>query len=378
MMPVAEQAERHAPSPPFGIGIIGLSAGGGWASTAHLPALRSMPERFRVIGLAASSTKKAEAAGQEHEVALTTADPSVLAGHGDIDLVVVAVKVPQHRALVEAAIAGGKAVYCEWPLGRDTEEAIAMLEHAKTADVRHFIGLQARSTPFLQYVRDLVRDGYVGKILSSRVAGSGGFPWGGEAISSLAYALDDEQGGTLFTIPFGHMIDAFTWVLGEFDKLAATMAVQSPRVRLADMCETVAATGPDEVAVTGRLTSGTVVSLHYTGRDSPAGNLRWEIAGDGGTLLIEANSGHLQYGHVRISGQQGDAPLEPMAIPENYRRTETDADSYADGVAHAYRALFDDLTTGSAIVPDFAEAVKTHRLLDRIREAANWKLETMA
>jgi predicted dehydrogenase len=41
----------------------------------------------------------------------------------DIDVVAVTVKVPHHRELVSAALAAGKAVYCEWPLGRDLHEA---------------------------------------------------------------------------------------------------------------------------------------------------------------------------------------------------------------------------------------------------------------
>jgi predicted dehydrogenase len=41
-------------------------------------------------------------------------------------VVAVTVKVPHHRELVSAALAVGKAVYCEWPLGRDLADAQAM------------------------------------------------------------------------------------------------------------------------------------------------------------------------------------------------------------------------------------------------------------
>ena len=343
---------------------------------AHLPALRSLPDKFEVAALAASSDKMAQAAATAHGIAMATGDPGVLAARRDVDLVVVAVRVSFHRMLVQEALERQKHVYCEWPLGRNTAEAQEMLEAARLAGVRHFVGLQARNSPALRYVRDLVESGYLGKVLSSRVTGSGGFPWGGHAVSSLAYTLDDEQGATLFTIPFGHMIDGFTWVLGDFSTLDATMAIQSPHVFLSDTEETVEASGSDEVVVSGLLRSGAVASLHYTGRDSPAGNLRWEISGDAGTLLIESDSGHLQYGHLRVSGSQGEAEFRPLEIRATFRRCDTAADSYADSVAHAYCAVFDDLSTGSASAPDFAEAVKLHRLLDRIRQAAGWNMES--
>lgn len=39
-------------------------------------------------------------------------------------------------------------------------------------------------------------------------------------------------------------------------------------------------------------------------------------------------------------------------------------------VAHAYQQLRADLTDGTALTPDFAHAVRRHRLLDRIQRAA--------
>lgn len=371
-----ETAPTDKAAQSYGVGIIGLSASGGWAGLAHLPALRSLPDNFAVAALATSSDKSAEDAASAHGIALATGDPGVLAASQNVELVVVAVKVPFHRSLVQEALDRQKHVYCEWPLGRNTGEAQEMLDAAGDARVRHFVGLQARSSPTLRYIRDLVENGYLGRVLSSRVTGSGGFPWGGEALSSLAYTLDDAQGATLFTIPFGHMIDGFTWALGDFDTLEATMAVQSPEVFLSDTAMTIPATGPDEVVVSGSLQSGAVVSLHYTGRESPAGNFRWEITGNAGTLLIESDSGHLQYGHLRIRGRQGDEELQILEVPQSLRRCDTDPDSYADSVAHAYRLVFDDLSTGSASAPDFAQAVKLHQLLDRIRQAAGWNMES--
>ena len=148
----------------IGVGIVGLSADGGWASLAHVPALRAMPERFAIKALSASSAVSAAAAGIAHEVPYATSDSALLAARDDVDLVVVTVKVPHHRELVAHALANGKSVYCEWPLGRDLVEADAMTASAVERGVQTFVGLQARSAPALRYLRDLVADGYVGLI----------------------------------------------------------------------------------------------------------------------------------------------------------------------------------------------------------------------
>jgi len=49
---------------------------------------------------------------------------------------------PQHAALVRAAIAVGKDVYCEWPLTTTVADTEDLLDRAEKAGVRHVVGLQ--------------------------------------------------------------------------------------------------------------------------------------------------------------------------------------------------------------------------------------------
>lgn len=355
---------------PISVGIIGLSADGGWASLAHVPALRAMPEHFRIGGLCASTPPRAEAAARAHEVPFWTHNPAELARHPDVDLVAVTVKVPHHAQLVQSALAVGKAVYCEWPLARDTGEAAAMAAAAASAGSRPFVGLQGRAAPALVHLRELLAGGFVGEPVSTCVVGAGGFPWGGMATKSMAYALDRATGATMLTIPFGHMIDTFTWILGGFEALNATLLTRFEQTRLLDADGEAAATGPDQIAVNGRLESGAVASLHYYGGDAPGAGFRWEIIGTLGSLVVEGATGHLQYGHVSVKGRRGDAPLQDLAVPADHHRVGIDPESYGHAVAHAYRKVHDDLTTGTRTAPTFADAIATHELLDRIGRAS--------
>ena len=72
---------------------------------------------------------------------LAFCDAEKLAQHTDVDLVTVSVKVPDHYLPVMAAIEAGKHVYCEWPLGRNTDEAVRMRDAANRKGVRHAVGL---------------------------------------------------------------------------------------------------------------------------------------------------------------------------------------------------------------------------------------------
>src|SRR5439155_12954573 len=171
-----------------------------------------------------------------------------LARHPAVDLVTVSVKVPDHYRPVMAAIEAGKHVYCEWPLGRDTEEAVRLLDAAERAGIRHAVGLQGQVSPAINYVKDLVAEGYVGKVLTATMIGCA--PNWGAAIDR-AYQADRANGANLMTITGGHQIDALCYCLGEFRELTAFAVSQRDRIPLEGTGELVAKDTPDQLVVNG-------------------------------------------------------------------------------------------------------------------------------
>src|SRR5205809_6735020 len=95
------------PKSTLGVGIIGVSPTRGWAATAHIPALRALPN-YEIRALSAHNTESARAAGEAFGVRKVFADHEQLVTQSDIDVVAVTVKVPHHRELVSAALAAGK------------------------------------------------------------------------------------------------------------------------------------------------------------------------------------------------------------------------------------------------------------------------------
>lgn len=353
---------------PIGVGIVGLSADGGWGSRGHVPALRAV-EGYELRGLAASSVQAAERAAEAYGVPAAYSDVSDLARDENIDLVVIAVRVPRHRELILPALQAGKAVLSEWPLATDLEQAEELALLAESHGVRTAVGLQSRSAPAVCYLRDLIADGYVGEVLSTTLLGSGG-GWGPAVGSNGAYTVDRSNGATLMTIPFGHTLDALTMCLSSFTELSATTATRRPTVQVSDTGESIPMTAEDQIAVSGRLASGAVASLHYRGGSSRATNLHWEINGTDGDLVISGSMGHLQFGQFDISGARGkEQQLAPLPVPARYLKV-AGVEGSAAVVAHAYAQLREDIHTGSTIIPDFRHAVEHHRLLDRIARSA--------
>src|SRR5712691_6269350 len=250
----------------LGVGIIGVSPVRGWATTAHIPALRALPS-YEIRALSAHSAESARAVGEAFGGTPVFSDHEQLVTRPDVDVVAVTVTVPHHREPVAAALAAGKAVYCEWPLGRDLHDARAMAALAAKRGVRTVVGLQARQAPAIEFVQELLTDGYLGEVLSTTMVG---LSVPGDVVGQPnAYMLDKTNGANVLTIAFGHSVDILNYVLGEFANLSGVSDLRRPLITIEETGEQIVKTAADQMAVIGTLTSGATARVHI--REAVAG-----------------------------------------------------------------------------------------------------------
>jgi predicted dehydrogenase len=351
------------------VGIVGASACRGFASIAHIPALRALPQ-FEIAAVCTAQQETAEAAARHYGVPLAFADAEQLARHPDVDLVTVSVKVPDHHRPTMAAIATGKHVYCEWPLGRNTEEAAQMLKAAQQRGIRHVVGLQGQMSPAINYVKDLVADGYVSRVLTATMIGCAP-NWG--AGIDRAYQADRANGANLLTITGGHQIDALCYCLGEFREVAAFAVSQRDRIPVESTGDVVPKDVPDQLVVSGIVGDGAVVSFQIRGGMTRGTAFLFEIHGEKGDLAVTATTrDSMQRQELRVRGVQGGAKeLAELPIPAKYRWVPdgTPTDSRYN-VAQLYARLADSIREGHPATPGFDAAVVRHRLLDAIVRAS--------
>src|SRR3954468_16583061 len=207
------------------VGIIGANPDRGWAAQAHIPALTSLADDFEITALSTSRRESADAASERFGVPAAFDTHLDLVNSPAVDVVAITVKVPHHFELATAALNAGKAVYCEWPLGNGSKEAEQLAALAKQQRVLAVAGLQARAAPAVLYVRDLIRQGYVGEVLSTTLIGSG-MGWGATVPPYNVYVNDRKNGATLLSIALGHAADALCYCLGEVRELSATMTMR--------------------------------------------------------------------------------------------------------------------------------------------------------
>lgn len=354
---------------PIRVGIIGLNPGIHWAATAHMPALAALADSFEVVGVANSSAESSLHAAQAFGLRHAFDSPAALAASPDVDLVVITVKVPHHFALVKAALDAGKHVFCEWPLGNGLEEARQLADMADTRGVVAAVGTQMSTAVELEYLRELIADGYVGEVLSTTLVGSGN-SWGDETDTAHAYLYEKANGATLLSIPMGHTLAGLRDVLGEVGDISARMIGRRKTVHIADTGETRSRDVEDNILVHGTLASGAAIAIHYRGGSSRGVNLLWEINGTEGDIQVTGASGHGQMAELTIRGGRGiERELADLMPPAAAYAGWPDA-SIARNVARLYARIADDIRTGTRTAPSFRDAVALHEVIDRIERSA--------
>jgi predicted dehydrogenase len=350
------------------LGLIGASVSGTWSSRSHLPALRASAE-VELVAVCTTRADSAEAARQAYGARLAFDDYRKMVASPEIDAITVVVRVPSHYEPTKAALEAGKHVYCEWPLGKTTDEAVELAALAKRNGLTTAIGLQARANPALIHMRDLVAAGYVGEMMAVNVTlmreGVLTRP------SHRTWQRDVTLGANTLTIANGHVLDAMRFVTGDFARLSAVVTTQAKQWLDTGTNTWLDVTSPDNILTSGMLANGAVVSSHVAAIPYAGSGFRMEIYGRDGTLVV-AGEDSPQLNDVTLSGaQRGDA-LAPIAVPKSL--TVAAAATPAGEAFHVgqmYTMFTRAIGGGEANQPNFDTAVEMHRLIDAIRQSSD-------
>ncbi|THG94718.1 hypothetical protein EW026_g6806 [Hermanssonia centrifuga] len=227
---------------PIRLGFIGLSSKG-WASISLAPPLFDplLASSYSLTALCTSSEASATAAVAKYS---ELAGHPVKGYHGvqgfvdiandpNVDMVAVAIKMPQHLNAVWPAIEAGKDIFIEWTVGSSFEETLKIAEAAKKKGVKILVGAQATQAVFLNKVKEFIEGGKIGRVLSTSLITTASY-FGSTMSESMAYTLDANNGADLLTIPIGHFLVALSHAVGDFAEVSASAINQYPVVNLTD------------------------------------------------------------------------------------------------------------------------------------------------
>jgi len=345
------------------LGLIGANVRSNWAARSHFPALPYCRD-FELTAVCTTKPESAEEARRQYGAKLAFHDYRAMVASPEIDAVAVVVRVPAHFEPTMAALEAGKHVYTEWPLGRTTAEAEEMTALARRKGVRTAVGLQARHSPALLYMKEQIAAGYVGEVTACNVK----LMRDGilSRKSDRTWQREAALGANTLTIANGHTIDALRFVAGDFARLSAIVTTQVRQWYETDTKKTLDVTSPDHVLVSGQLKSGAVASSHVATVPWAGSGYRMEIYGREGTLVATGIESP-QLNEVKLYGARNGNQLEELVPPARLVRVPEGiprGDPY--NVGQLYHAFADAIRTGQGSQPTFETAIELHHLVDSI------------
>jgi predicted dehydrogenase len=242
---------------PIRVGLIGV----GWGSVVQTPAFRMVPE-FELVALCSRRADSVAAAGGKLGIHDVSTDWRSFVQRDDLDLISICTPVDLHHEQTLAAIAAGKHVLVEKPVGLSSVQTGQMLAAATEAGVCHAVCFESRYEPPRQAVRQAVADGAVGQpyLVNAR---SGADFWHPTRGLQSEWMYQVSSGGGYLMGMGSHDIDFICSMFGTPIAVCADVRSSVPTRQRADG-STLAVDADDTSVLLMRMSSGALVSIITT------------------------------------------------------------------------------------------------------------------
>ena len=140
---------------------VGVIGAGWWAEMAHLPGWTRDP-RCEVVAVCDLNLDRAKELQEKFSLSAATEDYRELLIGDTVDVIDITTGDESHFQLSWEALEVGKHVLCEKPVAHDFRDTIRAHELAKSKGLKTKLGFTFRYSPAMQYMKELIDEGYVG------------------------------------------------------------------------------------------------------------------------------------------------------------------------------------------------------------------------
>jgi predicted dehydrogenase len=326
--------------------------------------------------------------------ASSSTDWEAVVTSADIDLVDIATPNNVHAEQAIAALEAGKHVACEKPLAGTLADAEAMAAAAASSSGQSFVWYNYRRVPAVALAHQLVAGGALGQIYHARACYLQS--WGGPDTPLLWRFQGDIAGSGAHGDLNAHIIDAVRFVTGE-EITVVEGAIEHTFIEERELLDGAAggeiagsgaatagakgtSTVDDAVAFLSRLSGGGIASFEATRLATGYHNAnRFEIHGERGALRFDfERMNELDFYDASGDGRTGGwTTIDVTRGGDGHPYADHWwPDSHGLGYEHTFVNQAADILTmiggGVPVVPmpDFADALKTQRVLHAAIESA--------
>lgn len=207
--------------------------GTGRMAGIHLAALANVRERGLMVGDRRVSVEpavygrdpdKVRAVADQYGIRRTSSRLEELIDAPDVDVVDNCLVNSEHFGPLMRAIDSGKHVFTEKPLTIELSEAERLLAAARSAGVQHGVIQNMRFNPGPRKARQLIEQGFVGRIFSADVLFGYMVPQTVVNRPTWFYKKE-EAGGGIVEDMMAHFFDLLRYVVGPIEAVSATTSI---------------------------------------------------------------------------------------------------------------------------------------------------------
>ena len=275
------------------------------------------PVKTTLAGVCTSRPETARQAKERFGFDIATNDFRDITENPDIDIVHITSPNLFHREQLLSAMAAGKHVYCEKPLTANLKQAREIEEALPDYVGTHQMCLQNRFFPATLRAKQLVEEGFLGRVLSFRAS----YLHSGSADHNapLKWKLDQAMGGGVLLDLGSHVSDLVRHLCGEFDEVVMESSIAYPeRPSLGDPGRKVTVAAEDLAVLLVRTASGALGTIEAskvaTGTED---ELRIEVHGSEGALRFNS----MQPNYLEVYNRTD--PEEPMGGTRGWKAVAT-------------------------------------------------------
>jgi len=332
----------------YRVGILG----GGFGVRAHLPAFNAH-EKFEVVALA--SPHSAKKVAQERNIPNAFASCEEMLQGCDLDVVSIAAPPFTHHSAVLASIAAGKHVICEKPFALSVAQAQEMLAAAQKAKTATAVMHEFRWVPQRFALKELIANGHVSPLREIEITHLARMLRFGNK-RPKTWWFDRSKGGGIAGALLSHIIDSASWMAGRAPvRSTGYLRTANPRRE-----------GPDG-EFTVDVDDGAFGLIDYgdglTARVTVDGTTAVDsltVAAHGEDRSAVATGSSLHTMRLFSVDEEETSELECKASP-NARFGSVDP--HVPPIMDLLDEFVKEIETGKSIVPTFAEAVETQKVL---------------
>ena len=310
-------------------------------------------------------------------------DWRAVVARSDIDLVDISTPGDTHAEIAIAAARAGKAILCEKPLANNLVDAERMRDAVGEAGVVNMVCHNYRRAPAVMLAKRMIAEGELGEIRHYR--GTYLQDWVIDPELPLLWRFEKDRAGSgaLGDIA-SHSIDLARFLVGEIVEVSgATETFIRERPRLDETGETGPVTVDDAAAAVLRFADGALGTIEATRVATGRRNYnRFEINGTLGSLAFNLERmNELEVFLLSDSPATRGFRTILATDPEHHPYAASwwppgHIIGYEHTFTHTVYDLLAGIAEGSSPQPDFADAVRTHRVMaawEASAESRRWE-----